>query len=74
MLNVLFQVLALLLELAGQVTVILIFLFELLLDVYLVKTDDLLFKFLEVTNRVKTFMNIVFKLFNFALLLLENRS
>jgi hypothetical protein len=73
-LNVLFQVLALLLELAGQVTVILIFLFELLLDVYLVKTDDLLFKFLEVTNRVKTFMNIVFKLFNFALLLLENRS
>jgi len=73
-LNVLFQVLALLLELASQVTVILIFLFELLLDVYLVKTDDLLFKFLEVTNRVKTFMNIVFKLFNFALLLLENRS
>jgi hypothetical protein len=72
--HVLFQILPLFLELASQVAVVLVFLFELFLDVDLVKTHDLLLQLFVIANLVQTVMNVVFELFNFAFLLFENRS
>ena len=52
MVYILFKVFALLLELSGQIAVVLVLLFELLLNVNFVKSDNLLFKFFEITDAV----------------------
>jgi len=72
MMDVLFQVFPFFLKLTSQVTIILIFLFKLLLDVNLVKSDNLLLQLLKVANLVQTLVHVVLELFNFILLLLEN--
>jgi len=72
MMNVLFQVFPFFLKLASQVTIILIFLFKLLLDVNFVKSDNLLLQLLKVANLVQALVHVILELFNFILLLLEN--
>ena len=69
---VLFEVGTLLLKIAGQVAVALVFLFALLLYVDFVQTDDLGFELFEITDLVKTLMNVVLELFYFVVLFLKN--
>jgi len=70
--NVLFQVLSLFLELASQVTIVLILLLELLLNVDLVQTDNLLLQLFEIADLVQTLVHVVFELLNFVRLLFEH--
>ena len=72
MVNVLFQVLSLFLELASQVTIVLILLLELLLNVDLVQTDNLLLQLFEIADLVQTLVHVVFELLNFVRLLFEH--
>ena len=72
MVNVLFQVLSLFLELASQVTIVLILLLELLLNVDLVQTDNLLLQLFEIADLVQTLVHVVFKLLDFVRLLFEH--
>ena len=70
--NVLFQVLSLFLELASQVTIVLILLLELLLNVDLVQTDNLLLQLFEIADLVQTLVHVVFELLDFVRLLFEH--
>ena len=72
MVNVLFQVLSLFLELASQVTIVLILLLELLLNVDLVQTDYLLLQLFEIADLVQTLVHVVFELLDFVRLLFEH--
>ena len=72
MVNVLFQVLSLFLELASQVTIVLILLLELLLNVDLVQTDNLLLQLFEIADLVQTLVHVVFELLDFVRLLFEH--
>ena len=72
MVNVLFQVLSLFLELASQVTIVLILLLELFLNVDLVQTDNLLLQLFEIADLVQTLVHVVFELLDFVRLLFEH--
>ena len=72
MVNVLFQVLSLFLELASQVTIVLILLLELFLTVDLVQTDNLLLQLFEIADLVQTLVHVVFELLDFVRLLFEH--